>query len=143
MTPDQANTATWTKAWTNLVNDARQTFTPSLPRLVAVEVQLVVGNPGSSDDTITMTLRDARGETLAAASRTVPVDDCDRALFVLPNDGLEVTPGEVYSIGLGGGTIFGWKYVVGGYEKGSASFNGRPLLAGTRSTFLFRTFGTN
>jgi hypothetical protein len=40
---------------------------------------------------------------------------------------------------------FGWKYVVGGYAKGSAAFNGfkgQPLLQDGRSTFLFRTFGT-
>lgn len=55
--------------------------------------------------------------------------------------GLEVSPGKVYSIRLSGGTVFGWKYVVGGYKKGSASFNGRPLLRDARSTFLFRTFG--
>jgi hypothetical protein len=42
---------------------------------------------------------------------------------------------------LSGGTTFGWKYVVGGYEKGDATFNGKPLLADARSTFLFRTFG--
>ena len=29
MTPDQANTAPWKNAWTNLLNDVRQTFTPS------------------------------------------------------------------------------------------------------------------
>jgi len=46
LTLDQANIAAWTNAWTNLVNDVRQTFTPSLPKLVAVEVELVVGNPG-------------------------------------------------------------------------------------------------
>ena len=37
MIPDQASTAAWTKAWTNLLNDVRQTFTPSLPRLTGVE----------------------------------------------------------------------------------------------------------
>jgi hypothetical protein len=35
MTPDQVNTAGWTKAWANLVNDAEQTFAPSVPRLLA------------------------------------------------------------------------------------------------------------
>jgi hypothetical protein len=28
---DQANTATWQNAWTNLLNDVRQSFTPSFP----------------------------------------------------------------------------------------------------------------
>jgi hypothetical protein len=39
--------------------------------------------------------------------------------------------------------LFGWKYVVGGYENGAATFNGKPLLKQARSTFLFRTFGTD
>ena len=57
MTPDQANTAPWKNAWTNLLNDVRQTFTPSLPRLTRVEVELVVANPGPSDDEVTMYLQ--------------------------------------------------------------------------------------
>jgi len=40
-----------------------------------------------------------------------------------------------------GGATFGWKYVVGGYENGSASY-GQTLLREARSTFLFPTFGT-
>jgi hypothetical protein len=44
---------------------------------------------------------------------------------------------------LSGGTTFGWEYVLGGYEKGAPTFNGRPPLPNARSTFLFRTFGTN
>jgi hypothetical protein len=143
MTPDQANTAPWKNAWTNLLNDVRQTFTPSLPRLTGVEVELVVGNPGPADDEVTMRLMDAEGKALAVVSQIVPVDDCDRVLFVLPDGGVRVSPGQVYNIGLSGGKVFGWKYVVGGYAKGAASFNGRPLLPDARSTFLFRTFGTN
>jgi hypothetical protein len=142
MTPDQANTAPWKNAWTNLLNDVRQTFTPSLPRLTGVEVELVVGNPGPSDEEVTMRLMDAEGKVLAVVSQIVPIDDCDHVLFVLPDGGGRVSPGQVYDIGLSGG-VFGWKYVVGGYAKGAATFNGRPLLPGARSTFLFRTFGTN
>jgi hypothetical protein len=142
MMPDQASAAAWSQAWTNLLNDSRQTFTPSLPRLTGVEVELVVANPGPPDDEITMTVENAGGETLALLSKTVPVADCD-LLFVFPNGGLEVSPGHVYSIGLSGGSLFGWKYALGGYRKGEAWFNGRPLLPDARSTFLFRTFGAN
>jgi hypothetical protein len=141
--PDQANTAPWKNAWTNLLNDVRQTFTPSLPRLTRVEVELVVANPGPSDDEITMYLGNAEGEALAVVSKTVPVADCRHVLFVFPNGGLQVSPGQIYSIRLSGGSAFGWKYVVGGYANGAASFNGRPLLPDTRSTFLFRTFGAS
>ncbi len=141
---DQANTAPWKNAWTNMHNDVRQTFTPSLPTLTRVEVELVVGNPGPPDDEVTMMLYNAEGQPLAVVSKTVPVADCCHVLFLLPNDGLRVSPGQLYSIALRSvGTIFGWKYVVGGYANGAASFNGRPLLPGARSTFLFRTFGAN
>src|SRR5205823_4855119 len=61
--------------------------------------------------------------------------------FDFPNGGLEVTPGDLYSIRLRGGMTFGWKYVLYGYQRGSAWFNGRPL-GNARSSFLFRTFGT-
>jgi hypothetical protein len=143
MTQDQANTAPWKNAWTNLLNDVHQTFTPSLPRLTRVEVELVVANPGPSDGEVTMFVENAGGEVLADVSKTAPVADCGRVLFVFPNGGLRVSPGQVYSIRLSGGSLFGWKYVVGGYASGAASFNGRPLLPNTRSTFLFRTFGAS
>jgi hypothetical protein len=31
----------------------------------------------------------------------------------------------------------------GGVGRGAATFNGRPLVTGTRTTFLFRTLGSN
>jgi len=33
--------------------------------------------------------------------------------------------------------MFGWRYIVGGYQKGAATFNAKPLLPNARSTFLF------
>ena len=138
---DQENTAGWDKAWTNLVNDAEQTFTPSLTKLSGVEVELVVGNPGATEERLTLTVMDAAGETLTRVSRDVPTADCDQVMFVIPKDGVDVTPGQTYRLKLSGGITFGWKYVVGGYEKGAATFNGKPLLPQTRSTFLFRSFG--
>lgn len=48
MIPDQVNTAGWEKAWTNLINDVEQGFTPAQPRLLAVEVDLVVVNPATN-----------------------------------------------------------------------------------------------
>lgn len=141
--PDQANTAAWMDAWTNMLNDVQQTFMPSLPRLTSVEVELVVANPGSPDDEVTMNILNAGGEVLAVVSKTVPVADSGHVRFVFPDGGLPVSPGRVYSIRLIGGGLFGWKYVVGGYVMGAALFNGRPLLGNTRSTFLFRTFGAN
>jgi hypothetical protein len=43
MMPDQVNMTGWDGAWTNLVNDVEQAFTPSVPKLMGVEVELVVG----------------------------------------------------------------------------------------------------
>lgn len=145
-TPDQTNTAPWAGGWTIvLANDLRQSFKPSLPRLTGVELELVEGNPnGSASSEVTVTLLNAKEEILSIVSRAVPVEDCDKALFVFPKGGWPVTPGEVYSIGVRGGEgVFGWKYVAGGYARGAASFNGKPLLQGARSTFLFRTFGAS
>jgi hypothetical protein len=142
MQPDQVNTAGWDQAWTNLVNDAEQTFTPSLPRLTAVEVELVVGNRGAKEDQLTLTLLDTTGQNLAVVAQSVPVANADHVLFPFPKGGVEVSPGQTYRLRLSGGLTFGWKYVVGGYKYGEATFNGKPLLAQARSTFLFRTFGS-
>jgi hypothetical protein len=138
---DQVNRARWDRAWTNLVNDAEQTFTPSLPRLLGVEVELVVGNAGSNDDDLTLTVMDATGQTVAVVTETVETSGCEHTMFVIPKNGIDVIPGQTYRLKLTGGMLFGWKYVGGGYEKGAATFNGKPLLPKARSTFLFRTFG--
>jgi hypothetical protein len=142
-TPDQANTAPWENAWTILQSNVlRQSFTPSLPRLTAVEVELVEANPGPASPEVTMTLLNAGGEPQAVVAKTVPVDACRHVRFILPYGGLRVSPGQLYSIELSGaGSLFGWKYVLGGYAYGAASFNGKPLLQDARSTFLFQTFG--
>lgn len=142
MKADQVNVEGWNKAWTNLVNDVEQTFTPSLPRLSAVEVELVVGNPKASEDELTLSIMNAQGDELVSTTQIVHTAECEHAVFSVPEGGIEVTPGETYRIRLSGGILFGWKYVVGGYPKGAATFNGKPLLGKTRSTFLFRTFGS-
>jgi hypothetical protein len=141
--PDQVNTAGWDKAWTNLVNDVEQSFRPSAPRLVAVEVELIVGNVGESQDDLTLSVKNAAGDELVSVTQVVKTPDCEHLLFLFPEGGVEVTPGDLYRIRLSGGTTFGWKYVVGGYPKGEATFNGKPLLSKARSTFLFRTFGSD
>ena len=142
MKPDQVNTDGSNKAWTNLVNDAEQTFTPSVTKLLGVEVELVVGNAGAEEDELTLTIMDAGGKAMANITQRVQTADSEHVLFVIPKGGVEVTPGETYRMKLSGGTTFGWKYIVSGYEKGSATFNGKPLLPQTRSTFLFRTLGS-
>jgi hypothetical protein len=142
-TVDQSNDALRTSGWTNLVNNVRQTFTPSLAKLTKVDIELVVANPGETSDEITLMVLDAQDNLLAEVSKPVSASDCSHASFVLANGGLNVSPGEVYSIRLIGGTLLGWQHVEGGYPKGSATFNGKPLLPNRRSTFLFRTYGQN
>ena len=141
MRPDQVNTTGWDRGWTNLVNDVEQTFTPSLPKLLGIEVELVVGNAGAAEDQLTLTVLDATGKTVVIVTEDVQTADCDHVMFVIPKGGVEITPGQAYRLKLSGGTTFGWKYVAGGYQKGAATFNGKPLLPNARSTFLFRTFG--
>lgn len=138
---DQANTAGGTQAWTTLANTLQQNFIPSLPKLTNIEVELTVANPGPSQGVISLMLLNADGQGILEADKTVTADDCAHVRFVLP-PGFEVSPGKTYSIQLSGGEgLFGWKYMAGGYNRGDASFNGKPLLKDARSTFLFRTFG--
>src|SRR5579864_691196 len=141
LTPDQSNATPWKSAWTNLRN-ARQDFVPSLPRLIAVQVELVVANSGPENDEVTLGV--GNKEVGDVVSKTVTVDECSHVLFLLPKGGLQVVPGQVYTIALNSNhNVFGWKYVVDGYPKGEASLNGKPLSCGTHCTFLFQTFGTN
>ena len=108
MQPDQVSTAGWNKAWTNLLNNAEQSFTPSLPRLVNVEVELVVGNPAEPDDDLTLMVVDGTGLTLAVVTENVQSGNCDRVTFMMPKGGIEVSPGQVYRLKLSGGSTFGW-----------------------------------
>jgi len=141
MVSDQVNTAGWDKAWTNLLNVAEQSFSPSLTKLLGVEVELVVANPGEAEDELTLTIVDADQKELTVVTEKVRASDCDHVIFAMPRGGVELAPRQVYWIRLTGGATFGWKYVIGGYDNGEATFNGKPLLAQTRRTFLFRTFG--
>jgi len=142
-TPDQQNTARWTGAWTILgPNVLRQSFKPSMSRLTGVDVELVNANPGPRHTEVDLKLLNAKGDVLSVVSRNVSLDDSQHILFALPTGGWRVTPGQTYSIEADGsdGTL-GWKYVVGGYKNGEASFNAKPLMRDVRSTCLFRTFG--
>lgn len=81
------------------------------------------------------------GQPIVGEVKAVRVEDTQWVSFVLANGGLNVTPGEVYGIELEGTPRFGWKYAAKGYRRGEALFNGKPLLKGAHSSFLFKTFG--
>jgi len=138
--PDQANTATWANAWTNLLKDARQSFVPSRPKMTSVEVELVVANPGPSQDDVTLIVLNSTEEPLVQVSKLVETANCSHVVFTFPNGGLALSPGQVYYVRLVGGDLFGWKYTEGGYRNGAASFNGKPLLSDRNGNFLFRTY---
>lgn len=139
---DQSYTDDSGAGWTNLVNEAVQTFTPSLPKLARVEVQLVEANPGSAEDVVTVTLLGSTGQPMVVAEKILSTEHIGWVSFVFANGGLDVTPGEVYGIEVQGTTRFGWKYAAKGYGRGEALFNGKPLLKGAHSSFLFKTFGS-
>src|ERR1700731_1275480 len=88
MQPDQINEAGWDKAWTNLLNVAEQSFTPSLPKLLGVEVELVVGNPGRPEDELTLTIVDANGKELAVVTQKVQTANPEHVMFLMPTDGV-------------------------------------------------------
>jgi hypothetical protein len=141
---DQANMEPWRNQWVNVDNVLRESFVPSLPNLTAVEVELLAVHPGppATGDIHMMILDERKKMMVASLSKTVSADDCSHVLFLLPRGGLQVSPGQVYTIQLNGG-VFGWKYVVGGYREGAASgpHGSNPPLPDIRSTFLFKTFG--
>ena len=135
---DQASSTDANAGSTILTNGLGQTFVPTLPRLIKVEVELAVLNPGKSDG-VNMWLLNSKGEMLATASKSIPAWTGGWATFVFPN--LDVVPGETYSIGVHGGSCFGWKYVTRGYNRGQALWNQKPFGGDGRRAFLFRTYG--
>lgn len=155
LTIDQVNTESWEGLWANAVSSPRkdflptlsESFMPSLAKLTAVDVELLVAHPGPpAIGDIEMTIFDGKKMRVADVWKSVSTNNCNHVLFLLPKGGAEVSPGQQYTIQLFGvDSVFGWKYVVGGYRKGAASaqFGSNPPLPDTRSTFLFATFGTN
>ena len=114
-----------------------------VPRLTGVEVRLNNANPGPDPAEVELMLLNAKGNILLVVSKFVPANDCEHVRFALPEGGWKVTPGQAYNIELGGSDgVFGWKYVIGGYKGGEASFNGKVFLRDVRASVLFRTFGT-
>jgi len=93
---DQASSSDANAGWTILTNHLRQTFVPTLPRLTKVEVELVLLNPGKSENEVEMWLLNSKGEVLADASKSIPASAAGWTTFVFPN--LDVVPGQSYSI---------------------------------------------
>ncbi len=136
---DQNNEPPWTGGWTNINPGAsQQSFIPKYPVLVAVEVNIVTGNTGRGDDSITMKiLKD--GVTLASSSLFVSEGFNGWLRFDIPEGGTTVPVGNTLIIRLEdtGKTVFGWKYAGDTYAFGSRFWSGSPDYG----DFFFRTYG--
>jgi hypothetical protein len=141
-TIDQENNPAWTGGAVNIasVNQVSQSFTPSLPCLVAVEVGLMTGNPGRGGDQVTLIILTSGGQQLASASYSIPEGFNGFWRFDLPN--VAITPGQPVTIQLldTNKIVFFWKYADGSqYTGGQAFFYGAAF---GNNDFLFKTYGT-
>ncbi|RBP07418.1 hypothetical protein DFR50_12763 [Roseiarcus fermentans] len=140
---DQANPAPWAGALVSIspANNARQSFTPTIDCLTAIEVALTSAYRGRGGDRVTVTVHGSNGgEPLGVASAAIPdgFDGYWRFDFSPPlpvRSGAPVT----FSVVDSGKTAFYWKNAGNDpYATGQASFAGSRFAS---SDFLFRTFG--
>lgn len=140
ITVDQSNTPLWTGEWTSIQsdNDMWQSFTPSVPRLIGVDIDLINANPGNGDALITVEIR--RGvEVLRSASQVV-ADGFDGLLFFNLFPDVRVDPGESLLINVfdQGELTFGWRFAGDTYPGGERFVFGDPQPA---SDCFFQTWG--
>jgi hypothetical protein len=143
LTLDQQNNSNWTGGATNIApsNNVRQTFTPSLPHLYAVEVGLMTGNSGLGGDQITLTIINSNGQVIATKTDTISEGFEGFYSFNISDNGINVTPGQTYTIQLADTNkiVFFWKYTNNSYSGGQAYFYGTPF---NNNDFFFNTYGT-
>jgi fibronectin type III domain protein len=142
---DQTNDTAWTGGATNIVpaNRVRQVVVPSRPRLRAVEVALMTGNPGYGGDQVTLTVLAVDGAVLVKTSAAIPQGFDGFWRFELPGSGTAVIPDEPLTLLLEdtGRNAFWWKYTGGNpYPAGPAYF-GDNIFGD--NDFLFRTYGSS
>jgi beta-lactamase regulating signal transducer with metallopeptidase domain len=117
--------------WTNLVpaNGTGQTFTATRRHITGIEVDLLTGNPqgpqslrGETGDTLTLSLSSFHGDLLAQSRRRVASGHDGWLCFPMPQDGVDVEPGETLVLRLRdtGKVIFGWRYGGDTYPRGHA-----------------------
>lgn len=142
---DQSNTPPWQGGWTVIgrtsgVVRLAQTFTPSKSTLVALDIDILTGNPGRGGDQITTRIV-AGSQVVASMTRTV-ADGFDGALRFDLDPPVSVTPGLTLSLEVEdtGKEVFGWRYGSNAYPAGAAYFNGSPWNGGAFD-FFFRTYG--
>jgi len=142
---DQTNLPAWAGGWTNInpTTDGRasmwQTFTPSWPNLIAVDVDIYAAAAGSGGDTLTVEIA-GDGEILA--SRDLYVEDgFDGLLRFEFDDVVPVVPERLYELRVRGtgATRFGWRYGSNTYDRGSRYVfsNERP-----NTDWFFQTYSS-
>ena len=120
-----------------------QEFTPSMPKLIGVDVGIGAINPGGGDDIITMNIRQATidGPILDTRSEEIQVPFNGLKHFSFPCPGVKVIPGNVYVIELTATKkTFGWWSNGIGYDaypRGRAIRNGSPS---ERADQVFQTY---
>ena len=139
---DQENNPVWAGAAVNIVpaNHVGQTFTPTMPRLAALEVNLITGNSGRGADQVTMQILKS-GEPTFTTTATIPEGFHGWWRFDLPRGCLAVVPGEPLTIQIKdtNSAAFFWKYAGNNpYPRGEALFGGASFAT---NDFFFRTFG--
>jgi hypothetical protein len=118
---------------------AGQTFVPSYPILVTVEVYIITASVTGGDDTLTMKIINQQETELAVVSLDVLAGFNGWLSFDFEG-GVDVTVHDIFTILIedGGNTTFAWRYHGGNYyPSGSRVVSGIPQ----DGDFLFRTYG--
>jgi hypothetical protein len=136
---DQINLPPWTGAATNIAlgNQMGQTFTPGLPILWGVDIDIETGN-NHGDDTITLEVA-KDGNVLSTTSQFVHQGFDGLLHFDLPSP-LMVDVGQSYTLWVQdtGKVTFFWKYGEDRYRGGTSIFGGK---ANSQFDFRFQTYG--
>lgn len=138
---DQVNAPEWKGGAVNIVpvNHVSQTFVPTLPTLVAVEIGLRTGNAGRGGDTVTMSIF-CQGKQIFSRSTAIP-EGFEGFLHFDVTPPLAVDVGKTLTMEVHdtGKDVFHWKYCGGNtYGRGNALFCGKSF---DTNDFYFKTFG--
>jgi len=140
---DQVNNPEWKGGSINIVpvNQVGQTFIPTLPKLVAIEIDLRTANTGRGGDQVTMRILDLNNQTLFTGSATIAEGFEGFSRFNISSQGRSVDIGKPLTITVQDTSknVFHWKYSEGNtYRNGNALFEGKPFES---NDFYFKTYG--
>ena len=146
---DQSNEPPWLGGWylINPENKTSQSFVPTYPILVAVEVSVTTANEIFGDDTIVMKVLGDDEQILASSSQFVLKGFDGWLRFDIQGGGINVTPGERLFIlleGIDAKYTFGWKSNEDNYYLFGNGWCEKLFRGGVWHTcdFYFRTYGS-